>query len=143
MAALEQAFAERGLPATYVVLRGESMSADWGERATRELLDGPEPPTAIVAGGNQLLIGALRLLADRGVEIGVGLSLVGCDDVAITELHRPPIATVRRDNRRMGQVAAELLLRRLRGGEEEPAEVVIPTEFVPRQSCVAVGTGNG
>ena len=40
----------------------------------------------------------------------------------------------------MGRMAAELLLRRLRGGEDDddgPAEVVIPTEFVPRQSCVA------
>ncbi len=40
----------------------------------------------------------------------------------------------------MGRVAAELLLRRLSGGEDDddgPAEVVIPTEFVPRQSCVA------
>jgi LacI family transcriptional regulator len=80
------------------------------------------------------------VVAERGLEIGPRLSLVGCDDVAITELYRPQIATVRRDNRHMGRMAAELLLRRLRGGEDEedaPSEVVIPTEFVPRQSCVA------
>lgn len=140
VAALEEVFAARGLPPTYRVLRGESMGASWGEEATRQLLDAPEPPTAIIAGGNQLLIGALRVVAERGVEIGPRLSLVGCDDVAITELYRPQIATVRRDNRHMGRMAAELLLRRLRGGEDEddgPSEVVIPTEFVPRQSCVA------
>jgi LacI family transcriptional regulator len=139
VAALEEVFEQRGLPPTYSVLRGETMTDAWGEEATRTLLDLDQPPTAIIAGGNQLLIGALRVLAERGVEIGPGLSLVGCDDVAITELYRPPIATVRRDNRAMGRVAAELLLRRLKpaGDDAGPEEVVIPTEFVPRQSCVA------
>jgi LacI family transcriptional regulator len=139
VAALEEVFAQRGLEPTFSVHRGPTMSDAWGEQATRELLDGPEPPTAIIAGGNQLLIGSLRVLAERGIEIGAGLSLVGCDDVAITELFRPPIATVRRDNRAMGRVAAELLLRRLKPAEDDagPEEVVIPTEFVPRQSCVA------
>jgi LacI family transcriptional regulator len=138
VAALEEAFAARGLEPTYVVLRGDTIGASWGEQATRQLLSAERPPTALIAGGNQLLIGALRVIAERGIDIGPQLSLIGCDDVAITELYRPPIATVRRDNRVMGRVAAELLLRRLRGGEDEPAEVVIPTEFVPRQSCVAV-----
>ena len=139
VAALEEVFAQRGLDPTFSVLRGPTMSDAWGEQATRDLLDGPEPPTAIIAGGNQLLIGSLRVLAERGIEIGAGLSLVGCDDVAITELFRPPIATVRRDNRAMGRIAAELLLRRLKPAEDDagPEEVVIPTEFVPRQSCVA------
>src|SRR4029453_6739099 len=87
VAALEEVFAARGLPPTYRVLRGEAMGASWGEEATRQLLDDPEPPTAIIAGGNQLLIGALRVVAERGLEIGPRLSLVGCDDVAITELY--------------------------------------------------------
>ena len=112
----------------------------WGEEATRQLLDAPEPPSAIIAGGNQLLIGALAWCAERGVEIGRRLSLVGCDDVAITELYRPQIATVRRDNRHMGRHGGGAAAAAPRGGEDDddgPAEVVIPTEFVPRQSCVA------
>lgn len=132
-AALELAFAERALQPAYRVLEGR-FSAEHGEHAARELLDGPDPPTAIIAAGNQLVVGALRVLAQRGLELPRDLSFVGCDDIDITELHRPPIATVRRDNFELGRVAAELLLRRLRG-EDEPAEVMLPTEFVPRSSC--------
>jgi len=131
--ALEDAFAERGLPATYAVLEGR-FSAEHGEAAARELLDRPDPPTAVIAGGNQLVVGALRVLAERGVELPRDLSFVGCDDIDITELYRPAIATVRRDNFELGRIAAELLLRRLRGADE-PAEVVLPTEFVARASC--------
>lgn len=130
--ALEDVFADRGLPRTYSVLEGR-FSAEHGEAATRTLLDAPEPPTAIVAAGNQLVVGALRVVAERGLELARDLSFVGCDDIAITELYRPPIATVRRDSFELGRVAAELLLRRLLG-EDEPVDVVLPTEFVPRAS---------
>lgn len=131
--ALEDTFAARGLPRAYEIREG-TFSVENGARATRELLDARRPPTAIVAGGNQLMLGALRVVSERGLELGRDLSFVGCDDVAIAELYRPPIAVVRRDNVELGRVAAELLLRRMRG-EEEPVDVLLPTEFVPRPSC--------
>ena len=100
----------------------------------RRLLDLPEPPTAIIAGGNQLMLGALRVVSERGLALGQDLSFVGCDDVAITDLFQPAVAVVRRDNYAMGRTAAELLLARLRDGAP-PSDVVLPTEFVARPSC--------
>jgi LacI family transcriptional regulator len=132
--ALREVHEERRLPAGYEVLEG-ALAPEHGRSATQRLLDGPEPPTAIVAGGNQLLVGALAELVQRGTTIGEGgLSLVSCDEISLTELFSPPIAVVRRDNRELGRHAARLLLRRLEG-EEHPETVVLPTEFVPRASC--------
>ena len=132
-AGLEEAFAERGLPATYTADEG-LFSVEHGTAAMRRLLDLPEPPTAVIAGGNQLMLGALRVVSERGVALGKDLSFVGCDDVAITDLYQPPVAVVRRDNHAMGRTAAELLLARLRDGAP-PSDVVLPTEFVARPSC--------
>ena len=134
-AGLEEAFASRGLPATYIVDEG-SMSVEQGVAAMRGLLDLPEPPTAVIAGGNQLMLGALRTVAERRVTLGRELSFVGCDDVAITDLFQPAVAVVRRDNFAMGRAAAELLLARMREGSA-PSDVVLPTEFVARPSCGA------
>ncbi len=134
-AGLEEAFASRGLPATYIVDEG-SMSVEQGVAAMRGLLDLPEPPTAVIAGGNQLMLGALRTVSERGVTLGRELSFVGCDDVAITDLFQPAVAVVRRDNFAMGRAAAELLLARMRE-ESAPSDVVLPTEFVARPSCGA------
>jgi LacI family transcriptional regulator len=131
--ALELVYEEEGLEPTYTVL-ADSFTAAHGEQATRWLLELPHPPTAIIVGGNQLLLGSLRVISGRGIELGRDLSFVACDDVAVTELYQPPIAVVRRDNMALGRAAAELLLRRMRG-EAEPAELVLPTEFVPRRSC--------
>jgi LacI family transcriptional regulator len=132
--AFEEAHAARGLtPGPIVAGR---FSVEFGIEATRELLAGEERPTAIIAGGNQLMIGALEVLSERGLEVGRDVSFLGCDDIPITSLYRPPIAVVRRDNVALGRAAAELLLRRLKDGGEATA-VVLPTEFVPRPSCAA------
>jgi LacI family transcriptional regulator len=131
---LEEAFAARDLPATYTIVEG-MLSAEHGRNATRQLLDQPTPPTAIVAGGNQLLIGTLGELLARGLRVGADVSVISCDAIDVTELFDPPIAVVRRDNREIGVQAATLLLERL--GEEDPGPrtVVLPTAFHPRPSC--------
>ena len=132
-AGLEAAFVEYGLPPTYTADEGV-FSVDHGVAAMRRLLALPEPPTAVVAGGNQVMLGALRVVSERGLVLGRDLSFVGCDDIAITDLFQPPVAVVRRDNYAMGRAAAELLLARLRE-DAAPSDVVLPTEFVARPSC--------
>jgi LacI family transcriptional regulator len=135
LAGLEEAYAERGLPGSFTVSEGV-LSAWHGRDATARLLDAPDPPTAVVTGGNQLLAGALQELRQRSLTVGADVSLVSCDTIATTELHQPPIAVVRRDTAELGRRAAELLLRHL-GGSAVPESVTLPTEFVPRASCVA------
>ncbi|MET0818153.1 MAG: LacI family DNA-binding transcriptional regulator [Solirubrobacteraceae bacterium] len=130
---LEEAFAAAGLPPTYRVLEGR-LVPEHGRSATNSLLDDARPPTALVAGGNQILTGMLGELARRDVRIGRDISVVSCDAVPLTELFAPPIAVVRRDNRALGEAAAQLLLDQL-GGASEPSSVVLPTEFVARASC--------
>jgi LacI family transcriptional regulator len=130
--AFEEAHAARGLePGPAVAGR---LSVDFGVEATRELLDTADRPTAIIAGGNQLMIGALKVFSEQGLEVGRDISFLGCDDIPITGLYRPPIAVVRRDNVAIGRTAAELLLRLLKDGDVA-TDVVLPTEFVPRASC--------
>lgn len=130
---LEDAYADRGLPRDYDVCEGV-LSAEHGRRATVRLLDAPEPPTAIVMGGNQLVLGTLQELRARSLTVGADVSLVGCDSISTTELYDPPIAVIRRDTAELGRRAAELLLRRL-DGAAAPESVTLPTEFVPRASC--------
>jgi LacI family transcriptional regulator len=130
---LQEAYEARGLPATYTIVEGR-LGPEHGREATRGLLESPSPPTALVAGGNQLVIGALEELRDRGLRIGSDVSLVSCDTVSVTELHDPPIAVVRRDNVDLGRRAAQLLLQHL-ASERETQQVVLPTEFLPRPSC--------
>ncbi len=112
-----------------------SFSSEHGEAATRQLLARPDRPTAIVAGGNQLLVGCLRVLQTAGLRVGDDVSLVTCDDVPLSGLYQPPIASISRDTVGLGRTAADLLLRRLGENGSGPERVVLPTVFTPRASC--------
>ncbi len=131
---VEEAYRERDLPTTCTVIEGR-LDREHGREATRRLLDAQRPPTAVVAGGNQLLIGALEVLRDRSIAIGTELSLVSCDEISLTELFEPPIAVVRRDNAEVGRRAARVLLDLLREEDAEPRQEVLETEFFARPSC--------
>jgi LacI family transcriptional regulator len=134
VAGMERAIAEAGGAVEGIYLPG-SFSSEHGEVATRALLDRSDPPTAIVAGGNQLLIGCLRVLDEAGLRLPDDVSLVTCDDVPLTVLYRPPISSISRDTVGLGRAAAELLLRRLGDDPGLPEAVCLPTAFTPRASC--------
>jgi len=135
IAGMADAVAARGMLDETVSLVG-SLSAEHGERSTEQLLAMHPRPTAIVAGGNQVLAGCVRALARHGIRIPDDMSLITCDEVDLSELHSPPIASVSRDTLLLGRTAAELLLERLRGGE--PRTVLLPTTFTPRPSTGTV-----
>ncbi len=132
IAGMADAVVARGIPDETISLIG-SLSAEHGEASTEQLLAMVPRPTAIVAGGNQVLAGCLRALVRNGIRIPDEMSLVTCDEVALSELHSPPIASVVRDTVHLGRVAAELLLERLGGGD--PRTVLLPTTYLPRASC--------
>lgn len=127
-----------GLPDVDYTVHAGPFSVEHGRQATLQILAQDPRPTAIIAGGNMLMEGALTTLKEAGVQIGRELSFVGCDDVAVAALHEPPIAVVRRESRAVGEAAADLLLADLepesRDGEP-PREIVLPTEYVARASC--------
>jgi LacI family transcriptional regulator len=133
MEAMRAVVARRDEPVE-AIYRPGSFSAEHGEAAAREIFEASDPPTAIIAGGNQLLIGVLKVLRERSLRITRDVSLVTCDDVPLSELYEPPIASIGRDTVGLGRVAAELLLGRLVAGEE-PRTEVLPTTFTPRASC--------
>ncbi len=115
------------------MVRSASFTAEHGARATAELMAAKQPPTAIIAGGNQILVGVLEQLAERGLGVPDDVSLVTCDDVPLAAFLQPPIATVSRDPRLMGQTAARLLLEQLGGGDARTE--ILPTSFRPTRSC--------
>jgi LacI family transcriptional regulator len=130
---LRDAYAERGLPDQSLVLEG-TLSEEFGREATARMVDDRNPVTAIVAGGNQLVSGTLAELRSRELRVGGDISLISCDAISVTEFFTPPIAVVRRDNRALGRTAAQLLLEQMRD-DLPPRQIVLPTEFVRRDSC--------
>jgi LacI family transcriptional regulator len=121
----------RGLPGMTVAVRSVALRPQAGYLATKELLAGDGPFTALIAGSNQILVGVLPALRDLGMSFPADVSLVTCDDFPFSDYLA--VTTVSRDTRELGEVAAGLLLEQLAGG---PARrVVLPTSLRVTDSC--------
>jgi LacI family transcriptional regulator len=125
--------AEELHPGLSTLVDCEAFTPEFGRRATAALLDAPEPPTAIIAGGNQLLAGVLAELRERRARVPRDLSLITCDRAPLGEFLQPPLATIDRDIREMGRAAAQVLLEVLMG--QPPRQETLPVSFVPAASC--------
>lgn len=131
--AVNDAYGKLGLSPDFIVDSG-TLSEEHGEASMERFLSPSESRTAVILGGNQLLEGALRVVRRHGVRLGQEVSLVCCDDLPLSRLFDPPIATIMRDTGLLGQRAAEILLAQIeRAHPTEP--ILLPTWFELRGSC--------
>lgn len=107
-----------------------------GVLMTRAMLDDPVPATAIIFGGDPLLVGGLRELNQRGLSIPRDVSVVSCDQSAVTRVVVPELACVTRDLPSLGRKAAEMILAVIEDGLSG-ASASIPTGFDRGESCAA------
>ncbi|MGI5289973.1 substrate-binding domain-containing protein [Nonomuraea polychroma] len=105
-----------------------------GYDAMSSLLSSSEPPDAVFVANNLMTVGALRCLADRGVDVPREMGVVGFDELPWADLIRPSLTTVAQPTYELGRMAARLLVDRIASPAAEPATVVLPAELRPRQS---------
>ncbi|MFD7922022.1 LacI family DNA-binding transcriptional regulator [Streptomyces sp. NPDC059740] len=98
--------------------------------AILEVLDGPEPVTAVFCGNNRVTVTTVRVLAERRGSA----ALVGFDDFELADLVSPAVTVVAQDPASLGRTAAGLLFRRLEGVAEPPQRVEVPTRLITRGS---------
>ena len=132
----EAAYRDAGVKLDPAMIRARSLSAAHGFQETLSLLSRGDRPTAIIAGGNQILVGVLRAVRQMKLTLPDHLSLISCDDTELTELASPPVTVIWRDIGLVGRTAADLLLQRLGAKEPwEPRRIILPTELLVRGSC--------
>lgn len=99
-------------------------------------------PTAVLAMSDAMAIGALRAARDLGLNVPGDLSIVGYDDVAVTQFTDPPLTTVHQPIRRKGEEAVRLLLAGGRHRDEGSSEQQhLETRLVVRGSTARVPRG--
>jgi len=129
-----QTLSDFGQPARPEHIRLSDFRAEGGNTSMASLLDERVPPTAVFCANNLMTIGALRLLKDRGVLIPDEVSIVGFDDLDLSELLSPPLTVIDRATFTLGSSAAELLRARLATPDRARQHLTLPVELVVRGS---------
>jgi DNA-binding LacI/PurR family transcriptional regulator len=117
-----EAFASAASAAGITAVQAEAdYTAEHGAQATRDLLSGPLPPTAILYDNDVMAVAGLGMAGRLGVGVPSQVSIVSWDDSVLCAITHPALTAVGRDIAGIGSTAARML-RQLADGER-PADV--------------------
>jgi LacI family transcriptional regulator, galactose operon repressor len=128
------------VPELTVQLERDISSPELGYPVVQSLLQSRRPFTAIVSFNDMAAIGAIRALRDANLRVPEDVSVIGFDDIQLAAYHNPRLTTVRQPLREMGATAARILLQRLQGFKDYPAEFAVPPELIIRETSGPAST---
>ena len=117
----------------------EPAYGDWSAASGHRLASAWDvgPGTAIFVANDQMAIGVLSALRERGLRVPEDVSVVGFDDIPEAGYLYPPLTTVRQDFAALG----ELMMQKVLLAAEEPDTTTeatpIPTHLIVRHSTAA------
>lgn len=124
-----------------LMVEGNHM-VDGGQTAASKLLALRRPPTAILASNDLTAIGALRAIHAAGLDVPRDISLVGFDDIELSQYTDPPLTTVRLSRRELGKAAFDALADMLGESSEHGQELRVSTKLVLRESTARCKSGS-
>lgn len=91
-------------------------------------------PTAWFCAGDCIAIALINLLKERGLRIPQDISVMGFDDLAVSELVRPSLTTIRINRKLMGKLAVQKLIEISCNPHYDPVDLLIPGSIIIRDS---------
>ena len=130
-----QALSDASLPYDESIVRYGNFREASGYQAMKELLAVPQPPTATFIASDEVAVGALAALHERGLSVPGDMAVVGFDDIPVARYLVPALTTVRLPAYQLGLRAVDMLIRIIRGEEVIERGILLDTELVIRESC--------
>lgn len=129
---------ERGWRDTLVAAGTEPdpvVRGDWSAESGYAAGAAIDTAVAVFSANDQMALGLIRALTDRGRHVPDDVSVVGFDDVPDAANYRPPLTTVRQDFSALANRAVSALIAGIEGAPIDVArECVVPTVLVERGS---------
>ncbi|KAF1367316.1 MAG: DNA-binding transcriptional regulator CytR [Yokenella regensburgei] len=117
----------------HYIARG-NFSFEAGGQALAQLMALPKPPTAVFCHSDIMALGALSWAKRHGIRVPEDLSIIGFDNISLSEFCDPPLSTVAQPRFRIGQEAMLLLLDQLHGQNVSSGSRLLDCELVVRGS---------
>ncbi len=120
-----------------LIARGD-FSFEAGAAAMEQLINQPVMPTAIFCHSDVMALGALSYAKRNGLRIPQDISLIGFDNIALSQFCDPPLTTVAQPRYEIGHQAMLLLLDQLNGQMVSSGSRLLDCELIIRGSTQAV-----
>jgi LacI family transcriptional regulator len=130
------AMAEIGMAVDASLVVQGNHTLESGAAAFAELLQLPDRPTAVICSNDMTAIGVMRKSHSEKIVIPRDLSVIGFDNIRITEYTLPPLTTIEMSQREIARLAFAALLQDVQREKPnaEGTEYVLKTSLVLRES---------
>jgi LacI family transcriptional regulator len=129
------ALAAAGLPLDDTLIAKGDFRHSTGALGASQLLDLPDPITAIFACNDAMAIACVAVVREGGLAIPDDISIIGFDNVPRAAFTSPPRTTVAQPIEEIGKVATDLLIKRTSGSSRPSQRVILNVKLVIRGSC--------
>lgn len=85
-------------------------TTDTGFKAMIQLLDHPDPPTAVMGINDMVAIGALKACHMRHIQVPENIAITGFDNIPLVQYIFPTITTVTHDFKNLGKKAIDIII---------------------------------
>ncbi|CAM3554603.1 MULTISPECIES: LacI family DNA-binding transcriptional regulator [Paenibacillus] len=133
-----RALAEAGLKEHSKWRLSGNFVREGGYSATKMMIVQGELPSAVFYGNDEMAIGGLKAFEESSISVPGDVSVIGYDDIQLSEYVKPPLTTIRQPKSEAGSLAAHLLFQMLGGAEVNP-RYTLTTELLERESVRAAG----
>jgi LacI family transcriptional regulator len=106
-----------------------------GYKLLNELLDLENPLTAVFVTNYEMTLGAIMAINERNIRVPDEVSLIGFDNLQLAKVVKPPLSIVVQPMQQIGEVAANTLLKRLKGDcSNFPSMLRLKTDLIIKDS---------
>ncbi|WP_164472812.1 LacI family DNA-binding transcriptional regulator [Cohnella candidum] len=131
----KDAFRDLGLAWNDRIVLAGAFDPSHGYQAAKQLIGLDRGITALFAFNDILAFGAMKALAELKLKIPKDISLVGFDDLKLSEYMMPPLTTVRRFRYDISGLIVKMLTELITNKTISEVHISLKTELMERESC--------
>ncbi|MFD4705821.1 LacI family DNA-binding transcriptional regulator [Gottfriedia sp. NPDC058432] len=105
---------------------------------SESLLKSKDLPTAIFAIDDLKVIGLYNTTAKLGISIPKDISIIGYNNGIFSPLFSPPLTGIEIPIMKLGEIATDLLFKRIKNEPEKSEHIIVPTKLVERKSVAKI-----
>ena len=120
---------------TDYIVRCDDFSVKAAKAATKKLLELKEIPDAIFGINDDMAIGAIEAIKEKGLKIPEDIAIFGFSNTKRSRYMNPSVSTINQFPEKIGEVAAELLFEQILNNKHaQVREEVVSCELIIRES---------
>lgn len=135
MEGIRKAFSKNKIGSPEITMLKKYSSFDDGRLALNEIIEKHPEVTAVIAHSDIVASGIIYEAREKGIRVPEQLSVVGTDNIEMSKMLSPSLATVHQPKTEQGGLAANLLLEMMEG--TSPRHISLDPEMVARASTAA------